>query len=58
MIEFVGLDFEPQMLALEKRTGAVATASSVMMRDGIRRDRGQVWKPYEKFLGPLIEAFA
>lgn len=57
MIEFVGLDFEPQMLALEKRTGAVATASSVMMRDGIRRDRGQVWKPYERHLGPLIDAF-
>lgn len=58
MAAFVGLDFAPAMLALEQRTGAVATASSVMMRDGIRRDRGQVWKPYERQLAPLIEAFS
>ncbi|MFZ9872855.1 MAG: tetratricopeptide repeat-containing sulfotransferase family protein [Steroidobacteraceae bacterium] len=55
--EFVGLDFEPGMIQLETRTGAVATASSVMMRDGIRKDRGKIWKPYERHLAPLINAF-
>ncbi|MBM4215873.1 MAG: hypothetical protein FJ173_06860 [Gammaproteobacteria bacterium] len=57
MAEFVGLDFEPGMIQLKTRTGAVATASSVMMRDGIRKDRGKIWKPYERHLAPLIEAF-
>jgi hypothetical protein len=57
MAEFVGLDFEPGMIQLETRTGAVATASSVMMRDGIRKDRGKIWKPYERHLAPLIQAF-
>ena len=56
MARFVGLEFEPTMLALERRTDAVATASSVMMRDGIRRDRGKVWLPYERHLGAMIEA--
>lgn len=58
MAAFVGLEFVPAMLALDQRTGAVATASSVMMRDGIRRDRGKVWKPYERQLAPLLEAFS
>jgi len=57
MAEFVGLEFEPGMIRLESRTGAVSTASSVMMRDGIRKDRGKIWKPYERHLAPLIRAF-
>jgi tetratricopeptide (TPR) repeat protein len=57
MAEFIGLDFEPGMTQLETRTGPVATASSVMMRDGIRKDRGKIWKPYERHLAPLINAF-
>jgi hypothetical protein len=46
------------MLALGSRTNAVATASSVMLRDGIRVDRGRVWKPYAKYLTPFLDAFA
>jgi tetratricopeptide (TPR) repeat protein len=53
---FVGLDFEPGMLEVGRSGEAVATASSVMMRDGIRRDRGKVWKAYETQLAPIIEA--
>ena len=55
MARFVGVEFEPGMLDVG-RSEAVATASSVMMRDGIRRDRGKVWKAYETQLAPLIEA--
>ena len=58
MARFVGLDFTPTMVALEQRTNAVATASSVMMRDGIRRDRGKVWAPYARRLAPMIEALS
>ncbi|MCK7592131.1 tetratricopeptide repeat-containing sulfotransferase family protein [Pseudomarimonas salicorniae] len=56
MARFVGLDFEPAMLDVGRKGEAVATASSVMMRDGIRRDRGKVWKAYESQLAPMIEA--
>lgn len=57
MAEFCGLAFEPEMVKIEKRKDAVATASSVMMRDGIRKDRGKVWKAYEQQLQPMIRAF-
>lgn len=55
---FCGLEFEPQMVRIEKRSDAVSTASSVMMRDGIRRDRGRVWAAYETQLAPMIDALA
>ena len=54
--DFLGLDFQPGMLDVGRSGEAVATASSVMMRDGIRRDRGKVWKAYETQLAPIIEA--
>lgn len=56
MAAFCGLDYEPSMVRIESRNDAVATASSVMMRDGIRRDRGKVWKAYETQLAPMIDA--
>jgi hypothetical protein len=55
---FCGLDYEPSMIRIEARSDAVSTASSVMMRDGIRKDRGQVWKAYERQLQPIIQALA
>ncbi len=54
MAQFCGLDYEPGMVRIESRSDAVATASSVMMRDGIRRDRGRVWAAYEVQLQPMI----
>jgi hypothetical protein len=57
MAEFCGLEFEPAMVRIQDRKDAVATASSVMMRDGIRKDRGKVWKAYEQQLQPMIRAF-
>lgn len=52
--QFCGLQYEPAMVKIESRSEAVSTASSVMMRDGIRRDRGEVWKAYERQLQPMI----
>jgi tetratricopeptide (TPR) repeat protein len=57
MAGFCGLEFEPAMLTID-RDDAVSTASSVMMRDGIRRDRGKLWKVYEDRLQPMIDALA
>ena len=57
MAEFCGLEFEPAMVKIEERSDAVSTASSVMMRDGIRKDRGKIWKAYEQPLQPMIRAF-
>lgn len=56
MAGFCGLAFEPAMVKIEERSDAVATASSVMMRDGIRRDRGKIWKAYEQPLQPMVRA--
>lgn len=50
---YCGLSFEPAMVKIEDRTDAVSTASSVMMREGIRRDRSKVWKRYETQLQPM-----
>lgn len=58
MATFCGLQFEPAMVSIEQRRDAVSTASSVMMRDGIRTDRGRLWKAYERHLQPMIDAFS
>jgi len=55
---FCGLEYQPAMVRIESRNDAVATASSVMLRDGIRKDRGEVWKVYERHLQPMIQALA
>ncbi|WP_374603640.1 sulfotransferase [Arenimonas sp.] len=52
---FCGLEHDPAMVRIEERKDAVATASSVMMREGIRKDRGGLWQAYAQWLGPMIE---
>ena len=54
---FCGLDPAPGMTAIERSPDPVATASSVLVRDGIRRDRGGLWRPYARGLQPMLEAF-
>lgn len=58
MAAFCGLDPAPGMTAIERSPDPVATASSVLLRDGIRRDRGGLWRPYARGMQPMIEAFA
>lgn len=57
MAAFCGVDHEPAMTEIERSGDPVATASSVLVRDGIRRDRGRLWEPYAQWLQPLIETF-
>ncbi len=58
MTEFCALDFEPQMLDIASSTDPVATASSVLVRDGIRKDRGGLWQAYAEELASMRAGFA
>lgn len=58
VMDFLGLSFEPEQLAIERRSGTVATASSVQVRQGIRPLGTPAWKPYEARLQPLFEALS
>lgn len=54
----VGLDWEPGCVAIERRTEASMTASSVQVREPIQpRYQGQ-WRRYERQLQPLRELLA
>lgn len=54
IFRFCGLPFEAEALRVERETGAVSTASSAHVRQGILKDRGAAWKPYEGYLQPLM----
>lgn len=55
-LDFCGLAWEPACVAIEERTSAVATASTVQVREPIhQRSLGQ-WKRYEQWLEPLRQA--
>lgn len=45
-----------QVLTVEQKDGvAIATASTVRARKSISTDHAGAWKPYEKYLGPLLD---
>lgn len=56
--EHCGFDFRPDMLQVERRSGAVATASSNQVRQGILTNRGGLWRAYERHLGPMMDRLA
>lgn len=58
MSDFCGLDFEPGMIDISRSDDPVATASSVLVRDGIRADRSRLWECYAEQLQPMREALA
>ncbi len=53
VLAFCGLPWEPGLVAIEARTGAVATASSVQMREPIHRRFIGQWRQYEARLQPM-----
>lgn len=55
VMAFCGLAFEPDALAIERRSGAVATASSPQIHQGIHRRGLAAWHRYEAYLAPLRE---
>jgi tetratricopeptide (TPR) repeat protein len=56
MLEFCGLDFEPQCVEFYKTERAVRTASSEQVRQPIFKDGLDQWRNFEPFLGPLKAA--
>jgi hypothetical protein len=56
VFDYCGLDFHPAALQVDRPGGISATASMVHVRQGILKDRGRAWLPYERHLRPLIEA--
>jgi hypothetical protein len=56
LLDYCGLEFEPQVLEFYKTERAVRTASSEQVRQPIYRDATEEWRPYEPFLDPLKKA--
>lgn len=55
IVEYCGLDWEPECLDFHQNTSAVSTASSVQVRRPVYRDAMQRWRRYETQLRPLAE---
>jgi tetratricopeptide (TPR) repeat protein len=55
ILEYLGLQFEPQCLDFHLATGTVATASSEQVRQPLNRKGIGSAEPYRQWLGPLIE---
>jgi hypothetical protein len=53
--DFCGLDYRPAMVEVQREGGDVATASVAQVRGGISTQRREAWRPYEAWLGPMIE---
>lgn len=56
LLEYCGLEFEPQCLEFHKTERAVRTPSSEQVRQPIYRDATGEWQRYEAHLGPLKDA--
>jgi Tfp pilus assembly protein PilF len=56
LLDYCGLDFEPQVLEFYKTERAVRTASSEQVRRPIYREATEEWRAYEPHLAPLVSA--
>jgi hypothetical protein len=56
LLDYLGLEFEPQVLEFYKTDRAVRTASSEQVRRPIYREATEEWRAYESHLGPLKAA--
>jgi len=53
MLDFVGLDWQPQCLNFSQTSRAVKTASAWQVRQSMYHSSVGRWRHYEKYLGPL-----
>jgi len=56
ILDFCGLDFEPQCIEFHKTVRSVRTASSEQVRRPINREGLDHWKNFEPWIAPLKEA--
>ncbi|HET8749884.1 MAG TPA: sulfotransferase [Sphingomicrobium sp.] len=56
LLDYCGLEFEPQVLEFYKTERAVRTPSSEQVRRPIYREATEEWRAYEPHLGPLKAA--
>jgi len=56
ILDFCGLDFEPQCIEFHKTVRSVRTASSEQVRRPIYREGVEQWKNFDPWLGPLKTA--
>jgi tetratricopeptide (TPR) repeat protein len=56
LLDFCGLDWDPACLDFHENTAAVATASSVQVRQPLYASSVGRWRRYGEGLGPLAEA--
>ena len=56
LVEFLDLDFEPEMLEFYSTKRLVRTLSASQVRKPIYKSSVQAWKKYEQHLQPLVEA--
>lgn len=56
LLDFCGLDFEPQCVAFHETKRSVRTASSEQVRQGIYREGLEHWKSFEPWLAALQSA--
>ena len=55
LLDFCGLPFEEACMRFYETNRAVNTASSEQVRQPIYRTSIDIWRPYEPYLGELIE---
>ena len=58
ILDFLGLEYEPQCIDFHLSTAAVATPSSEQVRRPINREGIGSAEPYRQWLGPMIEELA
>jgi tetratricopeptide (TPR) repeat protein len=56
LLDFCGVEFEPQCLEFHRTKRSVRTASSEQVRQPIYREGLEQWKNFEQWLGPLRAA--
>jgi tetratricopeptide (TPR) repeat protein len=56
MLEFIGVEFEQQVLSFFENERIVLTPSADQVRQPVYDSRIRFWKNYEKHLGPLVES--
>ncbi len=55
MLDFCGLEFEPQCVEFYKTERSIRTASSEQVRRPIFKEGIDQWRNFEPWLGPLKE---